>query len=160
LWHLAEFQPSEIIALAVKVEEKGAELYKRLAEKAETDEIKDLLLFLASEEEKHQEDFKDLGKDLEPIDPRETYAGEYLNYVRSTVETHMFIDDKWVEKVIETAASETDVVRLAAIFEKDSILFFTGFKKLLNEKKQGIIEDLIKEEEGHLVKLANIMKDI
>lgn len=50
-------QPCEIIDLAVQIEEKGAEFYKKLAEKAETESARELLLFLAAEEEKHRLDF-------------------------------------------------------------------------------------------------------
>ncbi|MBO8169026.1 MAG: hypothetical protein H0Z35_07575 [Thermoanaerobacteraceae bacterium] len=106
-------QPCEIIDLAVQIEEKGAEFYKKLAEKAETESARELLLFLVAEEEKHQLDFKKLGKDFEAVDPRESYAGEYLDYVRSTVETHMLADLERLEQLLDTAKSEADIIRLA-----------------------------------------------
>ena len=58
MWHLSQFQPSEIISLAVEVEEKGANFYRRLADKVEAEEVKKLLLYLSTEEEKHKKNLK------------------------------------------------------------------------------------------------------
>lgn len=33
-----------------------------------------------------------MGKDFQAVDPGESYAGAYLDYVKSTVETHMLAD--------------------------------------------------------------------
>jgi len=160
LWHLSRFQPSEIIDLAVQIEEKGAEFYQKLAEKAESKKTKDLLLFLASEEKKHLLDFKKLGDDFEAVSPRESYPGEYFDYLKSTVETHMFNDLERLGQLIEATKSESDIVRLAVSFEKDSILFFMSFRKLVGEDKGTVIDDLIKEEEEHLIKLSQIKKEL
>lgn len=160
MWHLSRFQPSEVIDIAVQVEEKGEGFYKRLAEKASTPKIKELLLYLATEEQGHQTDFKALLKNLEGVDPRESYAGEYLDYLNSIVETHMFADAEWMEKLVENAKSETDIIKLAAVFEKDSILFFQSFRAFLNEEKRAVVDKLVKEEEMHLVKLAKVKQDL
>lgn len=159
MWHLSRFQPSEIIDLAVQIEEKGAGFYQRLADKIETAEVKDLLMYLASEEEKHQEEFKRLGHDLALVSPRETYQGEYFEYVESTVNTHMFANEDLLEKAIKDASGPVDVAKLAISFEKDSILFFHSLRNLVNKDKQEVIDKLIKEEEGHINKLAKILKD-
>lgn len=158
MWHLSQFQPSEIISLAIEVEEKGANFYRRLADKVEAEEVKKLLLYLSTEEEKHKKEFKNLGRDLTSFDPRETYEGEYLEYVQSTVDTHMFANEDLLEKAIETAGGPVDVVKLAISFEKDSILFFHSFRNLVSKEKQEVIDKLIKEEEGHIINLANILK--
>jgi len=160
LWHLSRFHPSEIIDLAVQIEERGVEFYEELAKKANRKEIKDLLLFLASEEKRHVLEFEKLGADFEAVSPRETYPGEYLDYVKSTVETHMFNDLDRVRQLVEASNSESDIIGLAASFEKDSILFFSSFRRLVGGDKQTVIDDLIKEEERHLVRLARIRKGL
>jgi len=160
LWHLSTFHPSEIIDLAVEIEEKGVEFYQELAEKAESKRIRDLLLFLASEEKRHATDFKKLGADFEAVTPRESYPGEYLDYVKSVVETHMFNDVDRLGQLIEASNSESDIIALAASFEKDSILFFSSFRRLVGGDKATVIDDLIKEEEGHLVRLSQIRGEL
>ena len=70
----------------------------------------------------------------------------------------MFANEDLLEKAIETAGGPVDVVKLAISFEKDSILFFHSFRNLVSKEKQEVIEKLIKEEEGHIINLANILK--
>lgn len=160
MWHLSRFQPSEILDLAVQVEEKGAIFYQRLADRVQVEEVKKLLNYLALEEEKHQEDFKRLGNDLLGVSPRETYEGEYVEYVLSTVDTHMFANEDLLEMAIITAERPVDIVKLAISFEKDSILFFHSLRNLVNQDKQKVIDKLIKEEEGHIIRLVKVLKEL
>lgn len=160
MWHLSRFQPGEVIDLAVQIEEKGASFYQRLADKVEQAEVKELLNFLAGEEEKHQKEFKELGRDLSFINPRETYEGEYFEYVENAVSTHMFANEDFLEEAVKKATGPKDVVKLAISFEKDTILFFHSFRSLVNKDKQEVIDKLIKEEEGHINKLAKILKEV
>jgi rubrerythrin len=72
----------------------------------------------------------------------------------------MFNDLERLGQLIEATKSESDVIRLAVSFEKDSILFFMSFRKLVGEDKGTVIDDLIKEEEEHLIKLSQIKKEL
>lgn len=160
MWHVANFDPSEVIEFAMKIETKGAELYSRLGRMSENDKSQELLFYLAAEEERHLADFAELGRQFKEVSPRETYPGEYLDYLNSAVETHMFHDLESFEEVLAENKSEIDIIRLAAAFEKDSILFFNSFRRIVNEKNQAVIDKLIKEEEGHLVKLLQLKKQL
>lgn len=72
----------------------------------------------------------------------------------------MFNDLERLGQLIEATKSESDIIRLAVSFEKDSILFFMSFRKLVGEDKRTVIDDLIKEEEEHLIKLSQIKKEL
>lgn len=72
----------------------------------------------------------------------------------------MFNDLERLGQLIEATKSESDIIRLAVSFEKDSILFFMSFRKLVGEDKGTVIDDLIKEEEEHLIKLSQIKKEL
>ncbi|GAW91324.1 ferritin family protein [Calderihabitans maritimus] len=69
MWHLSLFEPAELVQVAIEMERAGTIFYRRMAERVAHPQIKSLLELLAAEEEKHQEDFAQLGKDLEPVDP-------------------------------------------------------------------------------------------
>jgi len=160
LWNLSRFEPSEVIDLAAEIEKKGAEFYRRLADKCEHLEAKKLLSYLAAEEDRHQADFIKLGEDFEGTNPRESYPGEYFDYMKSTAETHMFNDDHRLTRMVDDAVSPEEILLLAASFEKDSILFFIGFRRFTSKNKQQVVDDLIREEEGHLQKLAVLRRQI
>lgn len=160
MWHLAKFQPKEIIELAVEIEKTGGQFYRDLAAKSAHEQIKKLLLFLAAEEDQHQVRFRELGKDLETVNVPETYSGEYTDYIGSIVDTHMFNDASKNEQMVINAQSGLDIIKLATDFEKETILFLNGFRNLINKDKIGVIEDLIMEEQIHLVKLARLRKEV
>lgn len=160
MWSLSKYQAREIIDLAVEIEKTGSQFYKRLAEKAPSEQIKGLLLHLAAEEEQHQIRFTELGRDFAPVNAPETYQGEYFEYVGFTVESHMFNNIDKLEQLVENARSGLDIIRLATDFEKDTILFFNGLRNLVLRNKQAVVDDLIMEEQIHLVKLARLRKEV
>lgn len=160
MWHLSKYQAGEIIDLAIEIEKTGGKFYRKLAEKAPSEKIKSLLLFLASEEDQHQIRFSELGKDLAPVNVSETYQGEYFEYVGFTVETHMFNNTDKLEQLVENARSGLDIIQLAIDFERDTVLFFNGFRNVVLKDQQAVIDDLIMEEQIHLVKLSRLRKEI
>jgi len=159
MWHLSLFEPSELIQVAVEIEKRGAVIYRRLKDKALTGRLKELLEVLAVEEERHREDFLALGQEFSPAGPPEAYPGEYLDYVQSLVETHLFSDADALEKLVGEAKTEKEILKLAARLEKDTILFFGGMRRAIKPEKQGVIENLIAQEEEHLTKLGMLLKE-
>ena len=160
MWSLSKYQDREIIDLAVEIEKTGSQFYKRLAEKAPNEQIKGLLLHLAAEEEQHEVRFRELGKDFAPVNAPETYQGEYFEYVGFTVESHMFNNSDKLEQLVENARSGLDIIKLATDFEKDTILFFNGLRNMVIKDQQAVIDDLIMEEQIHLVKLSRLRKEV
>lgn len=160
MWHLSLFEPGELVRIAMELEKRGVTFYRQLAQKTVSSPVKDLLELLASEEEQHQLDFAALGGDFEPVDPRESYSGEYLDYVRSLVETHIFNDLVLLERMVSEAQTEKEVLRLAARLEKETILFFISMGHVIKPEKRQVVDDLIAQEEGHLAKIGRLLKEI
>ncbi|MDT3698088.1 MAG: ferritin family protein [Thermincola sp.] len=160
MWSLSKYLDREIVDLAVEIEKQGTYFYKKLAEKAPTTQIKALILDLADEEEKHRVRFMELSRDLTPVNAPETYPGEYFDYVKITVDSHMFSDLEKTEQLVENARSGLDIVKLAMEIEKDTILFFIGLRNLVLKHHQAIIDDLIMEEQIHLVKISRVRKAV
>lgn len=155
---LSRFQLGEIIDLAVKLEKMGTEFYKKLARKTTNRKVRNLLQNLAAEEKEHQVTLTELGKDLAQVEMPET-CREYFEYAASTVETHMLNGGDKIEAIVESVESGLDIIRLATDFEKDTILFFNGFRNLIPEEKQAVVDELIMKEQVHLVKLIKLRKD-
>lgn len=155
---LSRFQLGEIIDLAVKLEKMGSEFYRKLARKTTNRKVRNLLQNLAVEEREHQVRLTELGRDLTPSEAPET-CREYFEYAASTVETHMLNGGDKIEAIVESVESGLDIIKLATDFEKDTILFFNGFRNLIPEEKRSIVDELIIKEQIHLVKLMKLRKD-
>ncbi|MHB1126339.1 MAG: ferritin-like domain-containing protein [Bacillota bacterium] len=159
MWHLSLFEPNELVQIAVEMEKRGAGFYRGQAGKSIGTALRDLLLGLAAEEEKHQSDFTRLGKDLEESNLRETYPGEYLDYIGSLVETHIFSDPVFLDNTITEVQTEKAVLQIAARMEKDTILFFHSMRAVMKPEKQKLLTELIAQEEGHLAKISRLLRE-
>lgn len=157
IWNSSGFKSGELIDLAVKIEKTGNQLYKRLAKKTSNEELKNLLLYLAADEKRHMLKLRDLSKRM-TIGTSEAALGEYFEFVRTTVETHIFNGTDKIERLAENARSVKDIVKLASDFEKDTIIFFNGFRNLILDKQE-VVDELIKEQQTHLIKLTRLRKD-
>lgn len=159
-WSITQFRGEEIIEIAVQMEQAGKLFYEKAAQVAEDAKLKDMLDFLAQEEDKHIQDFTKLGEKLNyNFLPADTYAGEYEDYVRSLVSSHIFNINQ-VEDLVKEIKSDKDILRFALSFEKDSIVFFQEFKNMGSKEAQGVIEDLINEERGHIKKISALFSNM
>jgi rubrerythrin len=159
-WSITQFRGEEIIEIALQMEESGKLFYEKAAQIAKDDKLKEMLIYLAQEEDKHIQDFSKLGEKLNyNFLPGETYTGEYEDYVRSLVNSHIFNINQ-VEDLIKEVKSDKDILRFALSFEKDSIVFFQEFKNMGNQAAQEVIEDLINEERGHIKKIGAIFNNM
>ncbi|WP_018247751.1 ferritin-like domain-containing protein [Orenia marismortui] len=154
------FDARELIDVAVKLEEEGYGFYKNLANLVSLKDVQKLFDFLASEEKVHKSKFKEMGKELATIDKHESYDGEYEDYIKSLINTHVINDlDPLIEKIKDNL-QERKVIELAIRFEKDSIIAFNEFRKVMSDKHKKTIDQLIKEEKKHLVKLIQIKEGL
>ncbi|MGI6453806.1 MAG: ferritin-like domain-containing protein [Syntrophomonadaceae bacterium] len=159
-WSITQFRGEEIIEIAVQMEQSGKLFYEKASQVTEDAKLKEMLIYLAQEEDKHIEDFTKLGEKLNySFLPVETYAGEYEDYVRSLVNSHIFNINQ-VEDLIKEIKSDKDILRFALSFEKDSIVFFQELKNMGNKIAKEVIEDLINEERGHIKKIGAIFNNM
>lgn len=158
MWKI--FQASEIVEFAIRIEQNGYAFYAGLEEKLTDPAVKELITYLKDEEKKHEETFKSLLPNLTPANLRESYPGEYEDYLKILVDTHVFGKVNSAEEALEKVESEVDALNFAMGFEKDTILFFRELKDLISEKDKEIINTLIKEEQSHLRKLAIVKAEL
>lgn len=159
-WSTIKFSGEEIIEIAIQMEKSGKLFYEKAISIAEGDKLKEVLTYLAQEEEKHVQDFSKLGESINyHFLPNESYPGEYEDYVRSLVNSHIFKLTE-VEDLIKEIKNNKDILRTAISFEKDSIVFFQELKNMGNKAASEVLEKLIDEERGHIKKIVAIFKDM
>ena len=153
------FNADEILEMAEQIERNGARFYRRAAEGAEDPRNRQLLLDLAAAENEHEKVFTSMRADL-AAKRREVTAfdpdGQAALYLRAMADGHVF--DVRADPVELLTGKETvaDILGMAMSMEKDSIVFYLGMKEMVPETLgKNRIDDIIKEEMGHLASLGN-----
>src|SRR4030042_3348971 len=134
---MAVFEASDIVEVAIWIEENGANFYRYAVQIAGKEEVKTLFRHLADEEMKHQQTFTEILAGMDPSLPPEGYDGEYAAYL------HSYVDNRLVFKT-DALAGETDKIRdeasafdFAIRREPDSILYYREIREFLPADRRG-----------------------
>lgn len=151
---MAVFDASDIVEIAMRIEENGVRFYRHAAQIAEKESLKALFRRLADDEEKHGQIFAALRSELAPLIPEEGYDSEYIAYL------HRYVDDILVFK---PEAFTAELAKIGTVFaaldfavrrELDSIFYYQQMGSLLPADQRGAIERIINEEKHHFTILS------
>jgi rubrerythrin len=152
------FAASDIVEVAIRIEENGVNFYKFAEQIAKQQEAKELFARLAQEEVKHKKIFEEIFAKMEKSNPPESYDGEYSAYLHSYVDNNIIFTkeamDKELSKITDTIAAFDFAIRR----ELDSILYYHEIKKLVPAAQHGTIEQIIEEERKHFALLTEMKK--
>jgi len=157
-----KFTGSEVIEMALKIEENGMKFYTDAFKAAKDETTKALFKKLAIEEGHHIKiftDMKDLVKDeyvSEGFDPYITEASEYL---RSMADSEVFKSPGDGGKFAGEIANPGEVLDFAIGMEKDSLVFYGEYEKVIVDKDKAVLNALIEQEEEHLETLVTLRKE-
>lgn len=150
------FAGSEIIEIGIQIEKNGRDFYDSLAKKSKSEEARDIFKFLAGEEDKHIAAFKKLLESVERYRPQEMYPGEYFEYMNALAGEYVFTQDNKGKEIADKVKSDKEGIDLGIGFEKDSIIFYDGMKKVVPEYDVKTINALMEQEKAHLRKLCGL----
>jgi rubrerythrin len=148
-----DFNADEIFQMAEGIEINGAAFYRKAAEMFD-DPRKNLLLTLASMEDKHLDTFRQLRGELDEEAAKSTVSdpeGQAAAYLAAFADGHIF--DTKVKPADKLTGGETlvDILRMAIGIEKDSVVFYTGMRHLVPARLgREKVEEIIREEMKHL----------
>lgn len=151
------FHADEVLAMAEDIEQNGAAFYRKASEMAALSELRELLQELAAMEDEHQRIFAGMRRALgggQQVEPSE--HEDAALYVRAWADGHVFDVKRDPSSTLTGGETGEEVLRMALSMEKDSIAFYTGIREALSETSgRGRIEEIIKEEMGHVVELSH-----
>jgi len=150
------FKVAEVVQMAIDEEHNGKLFYEALAECAQSPFLKEAARRLAIQEEGHERAFTALRDRLGVPAQRETYPGEYADYMRALLEGKTFPNEAAAVKLAQKAGGDLQAVATALLFEKNTLLFLSEMKGLVSERDAAMVDELIGEERQHLVDLTNI----
>jgi rubrerythrin len=152
------FQASDIVEIAVRIEENGVNFYRFAEQLAKQEEAKKLFTSLAEAEVAHKRTFEGIFAKMDKLTPPESYDGEYAAYLRAYVDNNIIftkeVMDKELAKVKDTLAAFDFAIKR----ELDSILYYHEIKRLVPAAQHGAIEQIIQEERKHFSALTEMKK--
>jgi rubrerythrin len=152
------FEASDIVEVAIRIEENGINFYKFAEQIAKQEEAKKLFAHLAQAEVAHKKTFEGIFAKMEKYNPPESYAGEYSAYLRAYVDNNIIFTkeamDKELSKVTDTFAAFDFAIKR----ELDSILYYHEIKKLVPATQHATLDQIIDEERKHFALLTEMKK--
>ncbi len=148
------FNTEEIFELGIQIEKNGVSFYATAAENTVDQGLKDLFLRLSDWERTHVTLFENLRMKLPPgtgeFDLFDQDNMVHL-YLRAVADNNIFVKGLTLGSDHVIWTSPVAVLRTALDFEKDSVVFFSSLKEIMDEKT-GIseVEKIIHEELNHI----------
>jgi len=152
------FAGSEIVEIGIQIEKNGRDFYATLAEQSQSIKAKEIFKFLAGEEERHIKVFQGILEKTEKYEPQGLDADEYFAYMNALASEYVFTQEDKGEQIAKTIKNDLEAVNIGIGFEKDSIVFYEGMKKVVPEYDLKFLDELIAQEQSHLRKLSDLKK--
>ena len=151
----------EIFEVAVRIEKDGAQFFRTGALVSASVDCRRTLMELAQMEADHELIF---GAMREGLHAGAAAAGQAAECpVDWTGMVHLFASDALKGLAAGFSGRETPerIYRAAIDFEKDTIVFFLSFKRMLSSAAdRGRLEQIIREELGHLLLLSGKLAEV
>ncbi|UCC97130.1 MAG: ferritin family protein [Phycisphaerales bacterium] len=157
------FTADDIFDIAEAMERNASEFYHQTSEKASDEQTRQVLLHIASAEDKHLKIFQCM---------RETFVAQHGIVVeeadnRSAMYLQAMADARGWEgrksPLEELSGEETpaEIFRIALNSENESVVFYSGLKALVStQSDRQIVEEIILEELGHVSVILQKLKSL
>lgn len=150
------FHIKEVIDFAIQRETESYELYEKLENMVENNEIKNVFSDLKKEEKTHKDKYSKMLSTLDQstIHNASTNEQEYIEYMKYMIEEQR----SWSTTPEIVLENIMDIIRYSIDREKDAVLFYSGMLDLVKENDKDLVRKIIREEGSHIVKLFNLKK--
>lgn len=155
---MSEFEASDILEIAIRIEENGSGFYRYAVQMTKDEEIRRIFTYLADDEERHKILFKEMLSKVEKYKMPESYPGEYGAYLRDYVDSNIVFTEKATDSELPDVKDTLSAINFAIRRELDSILYYQEIKRFLPKGQHDIIYRIIDEERGHFERLSEIKK--
>jgi rubrerythrin len=143
---MRNFSLQRVLDIAIKAEEKGMQVYEKLAEKfSNKPEMAEAFSLLARDEQIHLSQFMQLKNSLEAKDIS-------FDEVNSELLSQIGLE-RYFDKFASIDDNVMEILKLAYEFEKDTYLFYSAVRDVVGENE--ILNSIIAIEKSHMVKLFN-----
>jgi rubrerythrin len=158
------YSADEIYEIGVGIERNGKKFYEAAADMSQQATVRDFFGRLAAWEQKHVELFSALkaglkgeGREHPSFDP----ADELPLYLRAASDSHIFKAGADIPALVSRCKTPIDTLSMALAFEKDSVVLYSTFLKLVPaEFGRNDVERILQEELKHVTYITDEMKKL
>ena len=150
------FSLSEIIDLAIRIENNGEKTYRKAKNEVPSPELASLLQVLADDEAEHEKWFAKFREDMDAEIEDSKLEEMGRSILQSVLSDQAFsLNDTDFSKI----ENITSLLELSLEFEKDTIIFYEMIKEFIEnmEDLRGI-DKIIEEENRHIKRLEEIIE--
>lgn len=148
------FDVTDLLRVAVQDEKTGAAFYTAMSQKAANPNLRETFAAIAQQEKGHQQRFEKMLQACGGASTREEYSGQYIEYLRAMTSQRAFADEPTAVNLAQKCQSDLAAVDLALRTERDTILLMLELRQLAGDANRQIVDDVIREEQTHLVTLT------
>jgi rubrerythrin len=152
------FEASDIVEIAIRIEENGINFYKFAEQIAKQEEAKKLFADLALAEISHKKTFEGIFAKMEKYSPPESFAGEYNSYLHDYVDNNIIFTKEAMDKELANVKDTLAAIDFAIRRELDSILYYHEIKRFVPTTQHGTLDQIIDEERKHFSRLSEVKK--
>lgn len=151
------FTAHEILDLAIQLEENGKAVYREAAGRAKNADIRDLLLWMAEEEDQHIRLFKEIKEEIESrsINP-------FMEEMSRKVFGGILGDKSFSHREVNFAEIGRigDLMKIFIEFEKETVLFYETLIPFIEDNHTlHYVTKIIAEENNHIKKLQELLAE-
>jgi rubrerythrin len=157
---MAVFEASDIVEVAVRIEENGANFYRYAVQLAGSEVVKTLFQRLADEEVKHRRIFAEIMAGMDRNLPPEGYDGEYAAYLHDYVDNNLVFTPETFADELAKIRDEASALDFAIRRELDSLHYYREMREFMPADRSEAIERIIAEEKEHFIRLSAMRKRI
>lgn len=152
------FEASDIVEMAIRIEENGANFYKYAEQIAGQEEVKNLFAHLATEELSHKKVFEAIFAEIDKFSIAESYEGEYCAYLRDYVDNNIIFTKEAMDKELSQVKNTLSALDFAIKRELDSVFYYNEIKRFVIPAQHSILDQIINEERKHFTRLSEAKK--
>lgn len=154
------FAGSEVVEIGIQIEKNGRDFYNTLVRQSKSIKAQEIFKYLAGEEEKHVKAFQGILDKTQKYEALGLDADQYYAYMNALAGEYIFTRENAGEEVAKKIKTDKEAIDMGIKFEKDSIVFYVGIKKVVPEYDQKTVDELVAQEQNHLRQLLELKKEI
>ena len=158
--HAPAYSPQEIVDMARQLERCGESFYEAAARKVKNQRVRELFDHLRGEEVAHAATFERLLQRISTSGGDWRLDEEYQSYMRAVVEHRVFPSPVAAAQAVAALTGERDASEVALRFERDTIAFLNGLRRMVEPQDQALVDGLVKEEEEHIARLNGMVRQL
>jgi rubrerythrin len=154
------FRAGEIIDMAIQIEHQGLAFYDACVASPIGDKVEDVFDFLIGEKTKHIAIFSSMKDKIKEDSLPEAYSEQAHRYIDSFSNIEMFYGPESASQKASQMTDPREAVDFAIEFEKRSIDFYVGIKKLVRRSETYMLDEVITEQRRHIDHLIELRKSL